>query len=427
MGTIKLDHISKIEGHADLNLKIEDNQLKELSLDGVEGARYFEGFLKGRKYDEVHHIVSRICGVCSQSHLLCSLKAIENALNVELTPQAKILRKLILYGSVLQSHVLHLFFLALPDFLGYESAIAMAEKYANEVKMALKLKKLANDICTTIGGRDVHCVTPLVGGFSKLPEKQKLDDLLERLREARPEMLAAFKLLTTLQIPEFERKTEYVSLQDNNEYAFYEGRIVSSGGINVEQRDYKTVFNESVKDTSSAKFVSTTSNMPFFVGSLSRVNINYDKLNDSAKHAVQEAGLIFPNYNPFMNNIAQAIELIHLTDECIKLLENLNLQQEEPVKYEIKAGHGIAALEVPRGTVYHEYEIDDRGFIQKANIIAPTTQNLNNIEKDLWQFIPGILDKEEKEVITEIEKLIRAYDPCLSCAAHFLRLKIERI
>ncbi|MBD3202794.1 Ni/Fe hydrogenase subunit alpha [Candidatus Woesearchaeota archaeon] len=427
MGTIKLDHISKIEGHADLYVKIDDKEIKELSLDGVEGARYFEGFLKGRKYNEVHHIVSRICGVCSQSHLLCGLKAIENALHVTLTPQAKTLRKLILYGSILQSHVLHLYFLALPDYLGYESAIAMASKYKDEVKVALQLKKLANDICTTIGGRDVHCVTPVVGGFSKLPSQKAVDDLILRLKKSRKHMQATFDLFASIKAPSFERKTEYVALKDPEEYAFYQGRIVSTEGIDVSQKKYKKVLHEKVKDTSSAKFVSATNNLPFMTGSLARMNLNHPQLNESAKKAIQKAGYSFPSHDPFMNNIAQAVELLHLTDETISLLEKLDLKPEEPVEYDVKAGKGVAALEVPRGTVYHEYELDDNGFVAKANIIAPTTQNLYNIEKDLWKFIPGILDKEESEVVMDIEKLIRAYDPCLSCAAHFLNVEFDRV
>lgn len=422
MSTIKLNHITKIEGHANLYIKIEDNKMIEARLEAVEGARYFEGFLKGRKYDEVHHIASRICGVCSQSHLLCALQAVENALNVKVSEQTTILRKLILLGSIMQSHLLHLYFLALPDYLGYESALAMAAKYKTEVTRALRLKRLSNDICTMIGGRDVHCITPVIGGFSKLPPQNSLNNLLLRLKEARTEVIETAKLFLSLKQPCFSRKKELISLSAGAEYGFWGEEIVSNEGMKVSFNDYQNHLKEQSVKYSSAKFV-TLNNKSFMVGALARIANNKEKLNKGTMELSK--GIEIDGGSPFMNNIAQALELVHITDLCIDLLEKTKVGNEPPAESCIKAGTGIAALEVPRGTVYHEYELNDQGEVMHANIISPTTQNLLSIEEDIKQFLPTILDKPEQEIIKELEQLIRAYDPCISCSAHFLEVKFD--
>ncbi|MBN1502840.1 Ni/Fe hydrogenase subunit alpha [Candidatus Woesearchaeota archaeon] len=426
MSIIKLDHITKIEGHANLYVKIQNDKVKELRLEAVEGARYFEGFLKGRKYDEVHHIASRICGVCSQSHLLCALKAIENALGVKVSEQTTRLRKLILMGSILQSHLLHLYFLALPDYFGFESALAMTKSHKDTVLRGLKLKKLANDICTIIGGRDVHCITPIIGGFSKLPTQKALNKLLERLKESRQDVIKTAKLFISFKNPSFARKKDLVSLKSDKEYALWEGHIASIDGISVPFSEYHKHLQEQSVKYSSAKFV-TLNNNSFMVGAVARISNNKDKLTKSARNIIQKNKLTFPCDSPFMNNVAQAIELMHLTDTCIALLEDLKLVTEDPVKYNVKAGTGIAALEVPRGTVYHEYELNGVGEVVRANIISPTTQNLLSIEEDVKQFLPTILKKHKQRIILDLEKLIRAYDPCISCSAHFLEVELDYV
>jgi coenzyme F420-reducing hydrogenase alpha subunit len=425
MPVIKLDTITKIEGHARLKVKVKKGEVKEARIEVYEGARFFEGILKGRRYDEVAHLASRICGVCSQAHLITALKAIEEALNIKNSEQTELLRELLLIGQIIQSHSLHLYFLGLPDYLGFENAIAMASKYPKEVKRALKIKRLGNDICTKIGGREVHSITAVLGGFSKIPKQEELDELLKEVKTAKKEILKTVNLFENLLYPKFERKTEYIALRKENTYALLHGNISSTEGLNITHDLYNEYLEEYAKGYSTAKFV-VSEGKGYMVGALARLNLNRRMLSKDARIFLKKSKFNFPNYSPFVNNFAQALELVHLVDRAIEILENLRIRDEKPIKFKPKSGHGISATEAPRGMLIHEYELNKKGDVAKANIITPTTQNLKNIEDDIKVFLPGILDKSEDEVKLELEKLIRSYDPCISCSTHFLKLDLKR-
>jgi len=429
MTIIKLDHITKIEGHADLTLHIDRGKLKDVKFETTEGARFFEGIVVGRKYYDVQKFVSRICGVCSQAHLLAAILAIEDAMGVKVTEQTRKLRDLVNIAAIIQSHTLHAYFLALPDYLGYESAIAMVPKFGPEIKRALKIKKIANDINATIGGRDVHCVTLQVGGFTKTPTNADLEELHKRVKVGKKEAIKAAKLFGSLKYPDFERKTEYVALSREKGYALNRGNIVSTEGLNIPASDYGSHIREIIKEYAASKFALLHGH-GYFVGALARLNINHKHLSKDTKKVLSQIKYKFPSHNPFLNNLAQAVELVHLFDHADKILSKLKIKDEgkpDIVDFKVKGGVGFCGMEVPRGTLFHEYLVDDKGIVQKCNIIAPTTQNLKNIEDDLKEFIPKLLKKKvsKKKMISEVEMLIRAYDPCISCSTHFLNVKIR--
>jgi len=417
--TINIDHIAKIEGHAKLNIKIEDNKVEKCQLEVFEASRYFEAIVKNRGYDELPIITARICGICSQAHAIASIKAIENAFGIRPSQQTKLLRELLCIASVIQSHVLHLYFMVLPDYLGYDSALAMASKYKNEISRALKLKKLSNDIMTVIGGRDIHSVTCVVGGFSKIPSKSEMKELLERIKDAKNDAIETAKLFTKLRYPKFERKTHYFALTKPKQYAILDGSIASTKS-KIKTKDYEKHFKEHIMPYSTAKFcIAKEGSM---VGALARININRKSLGYNAKKLLK---LKTPCYNAFMNNVCQAVEIVHLIETSIKMIEGLKLKEEPLPLIKPKARRGISATEAPRGLLFHDYQFDKNGIVKSANIITPTSQNLKNIEEDIKEFLPTILKKKEKEIILDLEKLIRAYDPCISCSTHFLEVNWE--
>jgi len=416
---IKLDHITKIEGHANLNLKIEDGKVKKARIEIVEGARFFEAIIQGRKYDEVQHLTSRICGVCSPIHVITSTMAVENAFEVDITEQSKMLRELLVLGGVIQSHAMHLYFLALPDYKGYSSAIAMASKFKKEISNALEVKRLGNKIVEVVGGREVHPITCIPGGFSKTPDKERIAGLLPELKKARQMAAHTAEIFQNIKYPDFERETSYFALE--GECKFTKGNMSCVGGKCIPTEDYASHFKEYIVPGSAAKFA-VVEGKSYMVGALARLNLNHKNLSDNAKKALK---FKFPSFSPFMNNVAQAIELVHCVDKCIEIIENLDLRNEEPVKVVPREARGIAVTEAPRGLLFHDYTLSKEGCIVSANIITPTAQNLRNIEDDIKAYLPGILNKNKDYIVTNVERLIRAYDPCISCSAHFLKVNWE--
>jgi len=425
MTVISLKHIAKIEGHANLTIKIENGKVEKVDLGAVEGARYFEGLVKGRNFDEAHTITQRICGICSVSHTLAALEAIENGLGINVTEQTKQLRELMEIGAFLQSHSLHLYLLALPDYLGYPSAIEMAEKYKAEVLRGLSIKKLGNELDRVIGGRIMHPVSAKVGGFSKLPTQEDCDYLLKLLEKAKGDALKTVELFAGLEYPKFMRRTEYVSLKTDNLYPITHGTIMFSNGLEVTAEKYAQHLKETVMPYSTAKF-STFEKRSFYVGALARLNNNFDKLSKAALKCLETYNITIPSFNPYHNNFAQAIEIVHFVDRAIELLKDMKIEDQEPIPAKPRACRGIAIVEAPRGILIHDFTMDSKGTLQKANVVTPTAQNLKNIEDDIYKLLPTMLDTTEKHIVTEMERLIRAYDPCISCSAHFLKVKWDR-
>ncbi|MBW2997530.1 nickel-dependent hydrogenase large subunit, partial [Candidatus Woesearchaeota archaeon] len=313
--TIKLDHITKIEGHANLTLSIEGSKIKKCELGAVEGSRYFEGLLKGRKCYEAPEITSRICGICSCIHTMGSIQAVENALGIKVSEQTRLLRELIVLGERIRSHATHLYFLALPDYLGYESALAMGPKYKNDLTRALKLTKLGNEIISEIGGREMHPVSAQVGGMLKLPKQEVIDNLRRKLQDAQTEAATTARLFKRLKNPKFESATEYFSLHDGNTYPTLYGNLASQSG-KFRKEDYHKYLEEYHEPYSTSNFV-VKKDKKYMVGSLSRLNNNYRFLSKNAKKLVNDAKLKFPVTNPFLNNFAQAVELVHSVDRAV--------------------------------------------------------------------------------------------------------------
>ena len=416
---IKLDHLAKVEGHASLVLKIEKSKVVKCELQVIEGARLFEELIKGRNYKDVQEIVSRICGICSCAHTIAAVKAIEDALNINVSEQTKVLRELLTLGERIRSNVTHLYFLALPDYLGYDSSLSMLKKHKNIVRHALKLMKLGNEIITVLGGREIHPLNIQVGGITKLPSKKDVDELLKKLKNAEKDFIKTANYFLKLKYPKFERETDYFSLYKENDYVSVGNALISKRGI-IKKENYKEHIKEMFEEYSTAKFA-VKEGKSYMVGALARLNNNYRFLDNYTKSLLKNK---IPSNNPFYNNIAQAIELVYLNKKAINILKNFDFKDEDMKEAKFKDGHGISAVEAPRGVLFHEYKIKN-GIIKYANIITPTVQNLRRMEEDIKAYVESLLDKSKEEIVLNIEKLIRAYDPCFSCSAHFLEVKWE--
>lgn len=418
---ITLNHITKIEGHASLSLGIDKNKVTKCELSAVEGSRYFEGLVKGRSFNEAHEITSRICGICSCAHVIAAISAVENALGYEASEQSKQLRVLLTLGERIRSHATHLYFLALPDYLGYGSALEMAPKFRPQLQTALSLMKAGNAILRIIGGRDLHPVSATVGGWLKLPAQKDIENIKKMLESSRQDAAKTCRLFSSLEYPSFESKAETFSLKCDNEYAVLEGKF-SSETCSFEKSQYKDFIKEYHEPRSTANFV-VKGDHRYMVGALSRLNNSHRQLSGNAKKMLELSKIKLPSKNPYLNNVAQAVEIMHCIDQGVAICNNLQIRSEQAEKMRLHAGTGIGALEVPRGTLWHEYTINENGQITNANIITPTAQNLLNIQEDIRDFVPRVTKKSKDKIILEIEKLIRSYDPCFSCSAHFLEVK----
>ena len=423
MKKITLNHITKIEGHAKLNLEVEKGKVKKCELSIFEGSRYFEGILKGEDYKELPDITSRICGICSIFHTIAAIKTIENAFDVKVSEQTELLRELLCIGGILQSHVLHLYFLVLPDYHGCKNALELAAKDKSLVKRALEIKKVANLIVNTIGAREIHPISAVIGGFTRLPEEKDLEKILKELKRCKREAEQTVKVFQNLDYPDFDFKSDTFALTDGS--YFCSDKIISCQGKEcIPTNDYEKHFKEYFKPGSTAEFAKTDGGS-YRVGALPRLMLNKHLLTEKSKAFVNQ---IKDDKNPFMNNVAQAIEIYEGFEQAIRILENLKLKPEELPKVKIKAGFGISALEAPSGILFHKYKFDKNGKCTFANITTPTTQNLQNIEDAIRIYVPELLKKglNEEQIKLEIEKLIRAYDPCISCSTHFLEFNFKQ-
>lgn len=422
---VNVHHLTRVEGHGNIVVDVKNGELVKCQLDIVEAPRFFEAMLRGRPYNEASHITSRICGICATGHATASLRATENALGVEPTEQTELLRKLLFHGEIIDSHVLHVYMLVAPDFFGLGSVIPLAESHPEVVLRALRIKKLSGDLCAMISGRHTHPIAMTVGGFTHLPTVKEMLAMRERLVVAREDMDETIALLKTLPWPQFERETEYVSLQKDDEYAFIDGRIATTDGFTYEIPEYRQVTNEYCVPHSTAKHAKHNRDS-YMVGALARFNNNYHQLHPRAKAAAGELGMEPIVANSFLNSGAQAVEMVHCVEDSINLIDELvdrGLKEEPLYQFQGKGGDGVGSCDVPRGILFHSYEIDDEGLIQGANCIIPTGQNYANMEADMRALVPQILDRPQEEITHMMEMLIRAYDPCISCSTHFLDVK----
>jgi coenzyme F420-reducing hydrogenase alpha subunit len=421
---INVHHVTRVEGHGNITVNAKDGKIEEITWEIPESPRFFESMLRGLKYDDVVWIAPRICGICSVAHSTCSIQATEAAFGVKLTEQAMLLRKLLYNAETLQSHVLHFYFLAAPDFLGVGSVFPLVATHKDVVLRALRLKKLANDLADLLGGRKTHPMACVVGGFAKLPEVSQLRTMPQRLTEAMNDLKETVKLFQGLNIPDFIRETEYIALKDPEEYAFISGDIASTDTGTTPITNYLKITNEFCVPQSSAKFTKHNRDS-YMVGALARFNNNHSQLSPEAQKAAAELGLKAICHNPYMISIAQIVESIHAVEDSLKLLAQLisrGVKEEKP-SVRVKAGRGIGAVEAPRGILFHDYTYDDKGILTNANCVIPTNQNHNNIQRDMEALVPRIINKSQEEITHMLEMLVRAYDPCISCSAHFLEVK----
>jgi len=419
--SINVHHLTRVEGHGNIEVNLKKGTIEKCSWNVVEAPRFFEAFLRGRPYQEVNHITSRICGICSIGHQMASLKATEAAMGIKISEQTRLLRKLLLHGENLQSHVLHTYFLVAPDFFGVGSVFPLVNTHKDVVLRALSLKKLANDLCDLVGGRTVHPIRCKVGGFTCLSKMSEMEQVRGRLEDARPEIDKTVDLFATLKIPAFVRETEYVALSSRSEYPLYEGELTSSDAGTFADAEYLKVTNEYCVPQSTAKYT-RHKRESFMVGALARFNINHERLHPRAKKAAVALNLKAPCHNPFMISVAQVVELVDSLEQAISLIDTILAKglQEEALQVKPRAGRGVGIVEVPRGILFHDYTYNDQGEVVSANCIIPTNQNHANIQKDMEAFLPTILDQSHDAIRLNLEMLVRAYDPCISCSTHYL-------
>lgn len=425
--TIKVDLLARVEGEGAFKVMARNGEIVSTEFRIFEPPRFFEAFMRGRAYTEAPDITARICGICPVAYQMSSVHAMEMALGVKVEGQLRALRRLLYCGEWIESHVLHAAMLHAPDFLGFEGAFDMAAAgHADAVKLALDLKKAGNAIVTFVGGREIHPVNVRVGGFYRVPRKKDFAPLRETLLKARELALAFVDWTAALPCPDYERDYTFVSLSHPDEYPYNEGRVISNRGLDIAVTEWNRHFREEHVAHSNALqgyFIDGTS---YLCGPLARYNLNYDRLSPLARESAVKAGLGTVVKNPYKSIVVRAVETVYAVDEALRVID----QYEEPdapfVAATVQAGEGFAATEAPRGILFHRYRLNDDGSIAEAQIVPPTSQNQRSIEEDLASFIGTILDRDDDEIRLLCEQTIRNYDPCISCATHFLKLEIDR-
>jgi len=428
---VNVHHITRVEGHGNINVSIRNGAVEKCEWSIPEAPRFFEAMVVGRSWNELHHITSRICGICSIGHTLASLKATEAAMGIQISEQDLKLRKLALHAENLQSHILHLGFLVLPDLMGVGSVIPIASTNLAEVKIVLQLHRTANEMSTLLCGRTTHPQRLIPGGFSKIPSTKELAAMRKKLQDSIPNLQAVAGLFKSLagNFPAFERETEFIALSDPNGYALYDGQLASTDTGTAPVNEYLAYTNEYVIPQSTAKWAKHN-RAAYMVGALARLNLNYNKLSPLAQKVAEMFNLKPICYNPFMNSIAQLVETVHSVEDSIRLINELEAAglKTQPdynnTNIKVKAGSGVGAIEVPRGILFHEYTYNDKGVCTKANLIIPTSQNHGNISLDMKALLPQILNKPQKEIELALEMLVRAYDPCISCSTHVAKIDL---
>jgi len=418
---VDVHHLTRVEGHGNIKISIKNGSVKKAQWEVVETPRFFEAMLVGKHWENAPYICGRICGICSIGHTLASIRAVENGFGIIPTAQTTHLRLLLKHMETLQSHILHLYFLAAPDFLGVGSVLPLAKTHPDVVQRALRLKLLANDACDIIGGRRLHPTRTVVGGFTMLPEKRQLEKIRQRLISSVPDLLASADLFKTFDIPDFSRETEFVSLKGDTDYPFIGGRLVSTDGVLKKEQQYRSMTNEYCKTGFTSK-LSKLSRPSFAVGALARLNNNFPLLHPTAQEVSKSLGLVPVNHNPYMCNVAQLVECVHVVFDSVQLIDTLlaNPWQEPRQPVQAKKGEGVGAVEVPRGILYHYYKFDSHGKVIKADCVIPTSQNHANILHDIEALASQYAGtgKQDREIELLAEMLVRAYDPCISCSVH---------
>jgi coenzyme F420-reducing hydrogenase alpha subunit len=423
--TIKVDYLTRVEGEGALLLKIKDGRVTDVRLNIFEPPRFFEALLRGRDYREAPDITARICGICPVAYQMSTVHALEDAFGVRVDGPLRALRRLLYCGEWIESHTLHVYMLHAPDFLGYDDAMQMAKDHRDAVERGLQLKKAGNEIIRLLGGREIHPINVCVGGFYKTPAKRELAELAERLKWAREAALATVRWVETFPFLDFEQDYEFVALRHSDEYPFNEGRLVSNRGLDIAARDYDEHFVEEQAPHSTALHSRLRARGAYLVGPLARYNLNFDRLSPLAREAAGEAGLGTVCRNPFRGIIVRGIEILYACDEALRIIDEYEPPGRARIEFEPRAATGYSCTEAPRGSLYHRFRVDGQGAILEARIVPPTSQNQKTIEDDFRAFVPLHLNLPKAALTRKCEQAVRNFDPCISCATHFLKLEIE--
>jgi sulfhydrogenase subunit alpha len=424
--TIRVDYLARVEGEGALQVKIRGDKVVDVQLKIFEPPRFFEALLRGRAFTEAPDITARICGICPVAYQMSAVHAMEDALGVRVDGQLRALRRLLYCGEWIESHALHVYILHAPDFLGYPDAIQMAKDHRDAVQRGLQLKKVGNEILTLLGGRAIHPVSVRVGGFYRVPTTSELRPLAERLKWARGAAMDTVRWVAGFPFPDFEHDYEFVALSHPDEYPFNEGRLVSTHGLDTTAREYDAHFVEHQVRHSNALHSTIRGRGAYCVGPLARYALNFERLSPLAKDAARAAGLGAICRNPFKSIIVRAVEMLWACDEALRIIDAYQPPEQPCVDVRPRAATGYACTEAPRGLLYHRYRLDAEGTIVDAKIVPPTSQNQKMIEEDLARFIPQHLDLAHEQLTLQCEQAIRNYDPCISCATHFLTLRVDR-
>jgi len=424
--TIRVDTLARVEGEAALYIKLAGERVADVRLKIYEPPRFFEALLRGRHFSDAPDITARICGICPVAYQMSAAHAIERALGLRIDPAVRRLRRLFCCGEWIESHTLHLYMLHAPDFLGYQDVIAMARDHRNLVERALRLKKIGNRIVTLLGGREIHPISATVGGFYKVPSRQQLRNLEEDVQWALDASIETVRWTAALQFPDFEQDYEFVALRHPDEYPFNEGRLVSNRGLDIDAAEYADHFVEQQVRHSNALHSVVRGRGSYLVGPLARFSLNFDKLPAIAQGLANEVGLRPPVKNPFRSIVVRALELVFACAEALRIIGDYEPPPTPRVAAPNRGGVGQAITEAPRGILYHRYALDEKGLILAAKIVPPTSQNQKRIEDDLREYAGRLVAWPLEEATWKCEQAIRNYDPCISCATHFLKLTLER-
>jgi coenzyme F420-reducing hydrogenase alpha subunit len=402
---------------------VKDGEVRDVELRIFEPPRYFEAFLVGRHFAEVPDIVARICGICPVAYQMSAVHALEQAFGILVPRPIRDLRRLLYCAEWIESHALHVYMLHAPDFLGYDGAIEMAKDHRDVVTRGLRLKKAGNRLLTFLGGRSVNPVSVKVGGFSRVPTCHALQELTDELLWARDAAIETVRWVSGFEKPEFRQDYTFAALAPEDEYPFNEGPIRSSHGLHIDARDFEQHFTEYQVSYSTALH-STLNGESYLAGPVARLQLNVSRLSPLAKQAWEETNLSLPILNPFNAVVARSVEILFALEEALRLIQGYEMPRSPSVPVTPRAGVGMACTEAPRGMLYHRYAVDEQGTIREAKIVPPTSQNQRRIEDDLRAFVPQVLTLSTKEAALACERVIRCYDPCISCATHFLRLEV---
>ena len=419
---LQLEEISKVEGSAGLDIRVKNGQVEYVKFKSQDYKRFYTQAIEGRPVTGIPQLLSRICGTCSNAHLLAAIEAVEKTLNYQPTEQTKLLRRLTYHGLIIRDHALHLYLFVLPDLFNHDSLLEFDERDPLQHQLlhdAFAVKGIGNQIAKTIAGRSVHAPLPIPGGFMKLPDETQFPQIINQIKQNRD---AVLRLIETYRQCDFnlERVTNYLALK-TEKFGYLEGKIYDSNGLVAEEKDFRNHLEHVVLPYSQASAYTFTG-QPYRVGALARININQDALQPATKKDAHAALKLFPSHNIYHNNLAQAIEILHSFDETVEILENNKFKEEKPDKLEMRRAIGVGVVEAPRGTLYHKVEVDEHGIVKKGEVIVPTGQNQLAIELDIAAYIQNNLQQDKEQLKYECEKIIRAYDPCISCSSHFLKV-----